>query len=155
MVGRRGSGTTPLAGAAAYENRKAGRNGRGVDEIVRACLRGCTPDRADVVEIIDDEEDAPAAPTSAAAAAFLELPLAPSPCVVTSTSTPSRGSPAQDSRGDGRAPPRAAREAGPGFRRQEGDEVTAPAAARGAVNEDHTLHAAARRTTTQVRVSRR
>ena len=57
-----------------HENRKAGRNGRGVDEIVRACLRGCSTD-ADVVEIIDDEEDAPsAAPTSAAAAAFLELP---------------------------------------------------------------------------------
>ena len=54
----------PLASAAARhdENRGVERNGRGVDEIVRACRRGFSADRADVVEIIDDEDDAPARP---------------------------------------------------------------------------------------------
>jgi hypothetical protein len=71
----------PLAGAAATTTRTAG--SRGTDAAsTRSSARagaGSAPTDADVVEIIDDEDDAPgAAPTSAAAAAFLELPPRPS-----------------------------------------------------------------------------
>ena len=67
----------PLAGAAATTTRTArpgGTDAGSTRSSARACA-GVAPTDADVVEIIDDEEDAPsAAPTSAAAAAFLELP---------------------------------------------------------------------------------
>ena len=71
----------PLASAAAATTRTAG--SRGTDAAsTRSSARagaGSAPTGADVVEIIDDEDDAPgAAPTSAAAAAFLELPPRPS-----------------------------------------------------------------------------